>query len=251
TQRGVYGHDDTAVPLERLMAALDKRCTVVRSDQVAVKVDGGTIAPQVKRALKKPDGGKLQPGELWVDYLLYGSGSRCPEAAGARRRSTAAPCGRSSISGGWTAWTSCPRVGRLRVRRRVDGGAPPARARGRVPRPHGARARARVRAALARRPRAEAATPRVHPHRPSGGHVRSRVPRRRDPRSAPPPPGAVPERDRAQSCPGGQAQQEGLPDAVADGAAGGGRKHARRAPRVSARARRRGVGGVPGGAAAR
>ncbi|HKA87119.1 MAG TPA: MBL fold metallo-hydrolase [Haliangiales bacterium] len=70
TQRGVYGHDDTAVPLERLMAALDKRCTVVRSDQVAVKVDGGTIAPQVKRALKKPDGGKLQPGELWVDYLL-------------------------------------------------------------------------------------------------------------------------------------------------------------------------------------
>jgi beta-lactamase superfamily II metal-dependent hydrolase len=70
TQKGVYGKDDTAVPLPKLLESLGKRCTVVRSDQLAVEVDHEKIPTEVRAELPRKTDGKLEAGELWIDYIL-------------------------------------------------------------------------------------------------------------------------------------------------------------------------------------
>ncbi len=70
TQDGVYGSEDTAVPLAKLMANLGKRCNVVRSDQLEVRVNGATIKAASEAKLPETTAGKLSQGELWIDYTL-------------------------------------------------------------------------------------------------------------------------------------------------------------------------------------
>jgi len=52
------------------MDVLDQRVGLVRSDQLAIEVDGKTIAAKVKRALPKETDGSLTPGDIWIDYVL-------------------------------------------------------------------------------------------------------------------------------------------------------------------------------------
>lgn len=74
TQHDTFGSaaNESEVPRKPLLDALGKKCTLVRSDQISVTVDGATV-PAAKNAplrLPKPKRGKLERGECYIDYLL-------------------------------------------------------------------------------------------------------------------------------------------------------------------------------------
>jgi hypothetical protein len=76
TQAHTFGSDDkgTEVPRKPLLDALAKKSALVRSDQIAVKLDGKQVAPAEGAPAKIPSpatgAGALQPGSGYVDYLL-------------------------------------------------------------------------------------------------------------------------------------------------------------------------------------
>jgi hypothetical protein len=75
TQADSFGSvaNKSEVPRIPLIDALKEKSTLVRSDQLAVKVDGELKVPPVKGTspdLPKPRAGKLVPGPCYVDYLL-------------------------------------------------------------------------------------------------------------------------------------------------------------------------------------
>lgn len=68
TEADVYGEsDETAVPLEELMTALEDQRTLVRSDAIPVTVEGSAVETHYK--LPKNVTG-LSVGKFWVDYKL-------------------------------------------------------------------------------------------------------------------------------------------------------------------------------------
>lgn len=76
TQAHSFGSEDkgTEVPRKPLLDALSKKSALVRSDQLAVKVNGGQVAPAEGAPTMIPSpasgAGILQPGSGYVDYLL-------------------------------------------------------------------------------------------------------------------------------------------------------------------------------------
>jgi len=71
TQKGVYGSKpDTAVPLAKLIDALDERVELVRSDQHPITVGSKKVRAEVNRDLPEKTDGTLTPGQLWIDYAL-------------------------------------------------------------------------------------------------------------------------------------------------------------------------------------
>lgn len=74
TEEKTYGTESkgTEVPRVPLLAALDDKCALVRSDQIAVEVGGEVRPPGEKapKALAKPKKGKLVRGDFYIDYLL-------------------------------------------------------------------------------------------------------------------------------------------------------------------------------------
>ena len=70
TEEGVYGNPDpskgTEVPRVPLMDALGSRCTLVRSDAIAIEVAGEKL-PAVS-TLPRPKSGKLTQGDLYIEY---------------------------------------------------------------------------------------------------------------------------------------------------------------------------------------
>src|SRR6185503_12171011 len=75
TEADVYGTEDpddpakgTEVPRGPLLDALGAAAALVRSDQIAIKVDGKQIAAQAPAALPgAAPGRRFEQGELWVD----------------------------------------------------------------------------------------------------------------------------------------------------------------------------------------
>ena len=74
TQEGSFGsvQNNSEVPRTPLLEALAKKSALVRSDQIAAKVNGQTIpaVPGAPAKLPKPKSGKFEIGECYVDYLL-------------------------------------------------------------------------------------------------------------------------------------------------------------------------------------
>ena len=78
TQADVYGTEDpddptkgTEVPRGPLLDKLASESALVRSDQIAITVDGKQIAPAVTAALPAPTpGSRFEQGPLWVDCYL-------------------------------------------------------------------------------------------------------------------------------------------------------------------------------------
>jgi len=78
TEADVYGTEDpddpakgTEVPRGPLLDALGAAAALVRSDQIAIKVDGKKIAAQAPAALPgAAPGRRFEQGELWVDCYL-------------------------------------------------------------------------------------------------------------------------------------------------------------------------------------
>jgi beta-lactamase superfamily II metal-dependent hydrolase len=74
TQADSFGkvENQSEVPRVPLLEALTKKCALVRSDQIAVKLDGQSV-PAVAEAPKKlptPKRGRFEVGPCYVDYLL-------------------------------------------------------------------------------------------------------------------------------------------------------------------------------------
>jgi beta-lactamase superfamily II metal-dependent hydrolase len=74
TQEGSFGsvEKNSEVPRIPLMEALAKKCVVVRSDQIAVKLPNNEV-PAVKGApskLQKPRQGSFEVGSCYVDYFI-------------------------------------------------------------------------------------------------------------------------------------------------------------------------------------
>jgi hypothetical protein len=74
TQSGSFGslENESEVPRVPLLDALGKKSALVRSDQIAVTVNGQTIpaAPDAPATLPKPKAGSFVVGECYVDYFL-------------------------------------------------------------------------------------------------------------------------------------------------------------------------------------
>jgi hypothetical protein len=74
TQADSFGSVQNAseVPRGPLLDALGKKCALVRSDQIAVDVDGQTVpaAIDAPATVPKPQRGRYVVGSCYVDYLL-------------------------------------------------------------------------------------------------------------------------------------------------------------------------------------
>jgi beta-lactamase superfamily II metal-dependent hydrolase len=74
TQADSFGsvQNDSEVPRGPLLDALEKKCALVRSDQIAVELDGLTVPPaeDVPREVPQPQHGRYEVGSCYVDYLL-------------------------------------------------------------------------------------------------------------------------------------------------------------------------------------
>ncbi len=74
TQIGAYGNPDkgTEVPRTPLLAALDKKSALVRSDQIPVTLAGNAVpaVPNLPATPATPNRGKYVVGEIYVDYFF-------------------------------------------------------------------------------------------------------------------------------------------------------------------------------------
>ena len=74
TQADSFGsvQNNSEVPRGPLLDALEKKCALVRSDQIAVELDGLTVPPaeDVPQEVPKPQRGRYEVGSCYVDYLL-------------------------------------------------------------------------------------------------------------------------------------------------------------------------------------
>lgn len=74
TQEDSFGsvENKSEVPRTPLLEALAKKSALVRSDQIAAKINGQTIpaVPDAPAKLPEPKSGKFEIGECYVDYLL-------------------------------------------------------------------------------------------------------------------------------------------------------------------------------------
>jgi hypothetical protein len=73
TQEDVYGHvkNDSEVPRGPLLEALEQKCALVRSDQIAVEVDGSVVpAGDGAGPVPKSRSGEIRTGPCYIDYYL-------------------------------------------------------------------------------------------------------------------------------------------------------------------------------------
>jgi beta-lactamase superfamily II metal-dependent hydrolase len=74
TQEGAFGsvENESEVPRIPLIEALADKSVVVRSDQIPVKLEGGSVdpVPGSPKEPKTPKRGKIELGSCYVDYLL-------------------------------------------------------------------------------------------------------------------------------------------------------------------------------------
>jgi hypothetical protein len=76
TQAGTFGNPDpkvgTEVPRTPLLAALEKKSTLVRSDNFAATVDGKTIRAVAgsDETLPRPAAGRFVKGDCYIDYFI-------------------------------------------------------------------------------------------------------------------------------------------------------------------------------------
>lgn len=75
TQHDTYGNEckGTEVPRRPLLAALEDKSTLVRSDQIELTRDDGSVEPAIKgspRSLPTPSRGELVRGSCYIDYFL-------------------------------------------------------------------------------------------------------------------------------------------------------------------------------------
>lgn len=74
TEAGSFGSvaNNSEVPREPLMAALGRKCALVRSDQIAAKLADRTVPAMTEThaELPKPKSGTFVPGSCFVDYQL-------------------------------------------------------------------------------------------------------------------------------------------------------------------------------------
>jgi beta-lactamase superfamily II metal-dependent hydrolase len=72
TQEGVYGNPKagTEVPRAPLLAALEERCSLVRSDQLEARAGKKVVAPSkgVPSSLPDPAEGSFERGPFWIEY---------------------------------------------------------------------------------------------------------------------------------------------------------------------------------------
>jgi hypothetical protein len=74
TQEGAFGSkaNQSEVPRDPLLAALDKKCALVRSDSIAVTIDGNAVDPatDAPKTIATPNRGHFVVGPIYVDYFL-------------------------------------------------------------------------------------------------------------------------------------------------------------------------------------
>jgi beta-lactamase superfamily II metal-dependent hydrolase len=74
TQEGAFGSkaNQSEVPRDPLLAALEKKSALVRSDQIEVTVDGNHVDPAegAPKTIPAPARGRFEVGPIYIDYLL-------------------------------------------------------------------------------------------------------------------------------------------------------------------------------------
>jgi hypothetical protein len=74
TQEGAFGSkaNQSEVPRDPLLAALEKKSALVRSDQIEVTVEGNHVDPAegAPKTIPAPARGRFEVGPIYIDYLL-------------------------------------------------------------------------------------------------------------------------------------------------------------------------------------
>ena len=74
TQAGVYGTaaQGTEVPRGPLLEQIEKKSSLVRSDQLVARLGGKTVpaSPDVPGTIPTPKAGRFETGDCWIDYLF-------------------------------------------------------------------------------------------------------------------------------------------------------------------------------------